>query len=60
MATLGEPIDRIDGRLKVTGAARYAADFPVPGLVHAVLVERPSAWDKSPVSIWLQRKRCPA
>ena len=29
----------MDGRLKVTGAARYAAEFAVPGLVHAVLVQ---------------------
>lgn len=35
---LGQPINRIDGQLKVTGAARYAAEFPVPNVVHAVLV----------------------
>lgn len=35
----GEAITRVDGRLKVTGAAPYAADFRVPGLVHAVLVQ---------------------
>ena len=35
----GKPIDRIDGRLKVTGAARYAAEFRVPDVVHAVLVQ---------------------
>ncbi len=39
MASIGKPIDRVDGRLKVTGAARYAAEFAVPGLVHAVLVQ---------------------
>src|ERR1700761_343190 len=39
MAMTGKPIDRIDARLKVTGAARYAAEFHVPGLVHAVLVQ---------------------
>ncbi len=33
---VGAPVDRVDGRLKVTGAARYTADVPVPGLVHAV------------------------
>jgi xanthine dehydrogenase YagR molybdenum-binding subunit len=27
---IGNPHDRIDGRLKVTGDARYAADFAVP------------------------------
>ncbi|HTE46988.1 MAG TPA: xanthine dehydrogenase family protein molybdopterin-binding subunit [Gemmatimonadaceae bacterium] len=35
---LGDPIDRVDGRLKVTGAARYAAEYPLPNLAHAVLV----------------------
>ncbi len=39
MALIGKPIDRIDGRLKVTGAAKYAAEFPVPNVVHAVLVQ---------------------
>jgi xanthine dehydrogenase YagR molybdenum-binding subunit len=34
----GQPIDRRDGRLKVTGAAKYAAEFAVPAAVHAVLV----------------------
>jgi xanthine dehydrogenase YagR molybdenum-binding subunit len=33
---IGKPTDRVDGRLKVTGAAKYAAEFDVPGLVHAV------------------------
>jgi xanthine dehydrogenase YagR molybdenum-binding subunit len=37
-AFAGQPITRVDGRLKVTGAARYAADKPIPDLVHAVLV----------------------
>jgi xanthine dehydrogenase YagR molybdenum-binding subunit len=32
-------MDRVDGRLKVTGAARYAAEFDAPGLCHAVLVQ---------------------
>src|ERR1700733_1878614 len=39
MAMIGQPIDRLDGRLKVTGAAKYAAEFRVPGVVHAVLVQ---------------------
>ncbi|HUO39146.1 MAG TPA: hypothetical protein VMU34_15515 [Mycobacterium sp.] len=34
----GQPLTRVDGPLKVTGAARYAADNPVPGLLHAALV----------------------
>ncbi|SEH91419.1 xanthine dehydrogenase YagR molybdenum-binding subunit [Mycolicibacterium rutilum] len=34
----GRPVTRVDGRLKVTGQATYAADNPVPDAVHAVLV----------------------
>ena len=37
-ASLGQPMDRVDGRLKVTGGARYAAEFAVPNVAHAVLV----------------------
>ena len=39
MANIGQAIDRVDGRLKVTGRARYAAEFTVPDVVHAVLVQ---------------------
>jgi xanthine dehydrogenase YagR molybdenum-binding subunit len=39
MAMIGKPIDRIDARLKVTGEARYAAEFHVPDAVHAMLVQ---------------------
>jgi xanthine dehydrogenase YagR molybdenum-binding subunit len=39
MASIGQGIDRVDGRLKVTGRARYAAEFPVSDLAHAVLVQ---------------------
>ena len=35
---VGQPMVRVDGRLKVTGGATYAADNPIPDLVHAVLV----------------------
>ncbi|CAG9243855.1 Xanthine dehydrogenase, molybdenum binding subunit [Paraburkholderia unamae] len=39
MSTLtGQPMDRIDGVLKVTGGALYASDFPEARLAHAVLV----------------------
>jgi xanthine dehydrogenase YagR molybdenum-binding subunit len=34
----GRPIDRVDGRLKVTGRAPYAAEVPVANVVHAVIV----------------------
>ncbi len=36
--SVGAPIDRVDGRLKVTGGARYAAEFPTANVVHAVIV----------------------
>ena len=36
---IGAAMDRVDGRLKVTGAARFSAEMPADGLVHAVLVQ---------------------
>ena len=39
MASIGKPIDRVDGHLKVTGRAKYAAEFAVPDAVHGVLVQ---------------------
>jgi xanthine dehydrogenase YagR molybdenum-binding subunit len=36
---IGRPLDRVDGRAKVTGRARYAAEFAPDGLVHAALVQ---------------------
>ncbi|MBO0711887.1 MAG: xanthine dehydrogenase family protein molybdopterin-binding subunit [Acetobacteraceae bacterium] len=36
---VGHPINRRDGRAKITGRARYAAEFPLEGLAHAVLVQ---------------------
>ena len=36
--TIGQPLDRTDGMLKVTGRAQYAAEFPAAQLAHAVLV----------------------
>src|SRR4030095_4334109 len=35
---IGKPVERVDGRLKVTGGARYAAEFKVANLAHGVLV----------------------
>ncbi|MFD7444766.1 xanthine dehydrogenase family protein molybdopterin-binding subunit [Streptomyces sp. NPDC059909] len=35
---IGQPLDRVDGRPKVTGAARYSADVPIPGLTYAYIV----------------------
>ena len=37
-AAVGRPVPRVDGTAKVTGTARYTAEIPLPGLVHAALV----------------------
>ncbi|MEQ8393549.1 xanthine dehydrogenase family protein molybdopterin-binding subunit [Thalassobaculum sp.] len=38
MINMGLPAPRVDGRLKVTGEARYPADVPIANLAHSVLV----------------------
>ncbi|MGP4089187.1 xanthine dehydrogenase family protein molybdopterin-binding subunit [Streptomyces sp. KR55] len=38
-AAVGAPLSRVDGRLKVTGQALYAAEHDVDGAVHAVIVD---------------------
>jgi xanthine dehydrogenase YagR molybdenum-binding subunit len=35
---IGQPVDRVEGPLKVSGSAKYAAEFPVTNLAHAVAV----------------------
>ena len=35
---IGPGVDRVDGPLKVTGAAPYPGDFSFPAMAHAVLV----------------------
>jgi xanthine dehydrogenase YagR molybdenum-binding subunit len=35
---LGKPTSRIEGRAKVTGAAKYAAEWSAPGLAHGFVV----------------------
>jgi xanthine dehydrogenase YagR molybdenum-binding subunit len=37
--SIGDPVDRVDGPLKVTGGALYPSDFSFPDLTHAVLVQ---------------------
>src|ERR1700759_3197852 len=36
-SSIGQPLTRREGALKVTGAARYAADNHPPGMVYAAL-----------------------
>ena len=37
-AVVGRPLSRADGRLKVTGQAKYTAETDLPGMAYAVLV----------------------
>jgi xanthine dehydrogenase YagR molybdenum-binding subunit len=39
MTAVGEPLTRVDGKLKVTGAATYSAEFKFPDLTYAVMVQ---------------------
>ena len=34
---VGKPLNRVDGRDKVMGRAKYSAEFPLPGLTYGVL-----------------------
>jgi xanthine dehydrogenase YagR molybdenum-binding subunit len=38
MNAVGQPISRVDGRLKVAGGARYTADIPLGGVAHVAIV----------------------
>ena len=40
---VGKPMDRVDGRDKVTGRAKYSAEFALPGLTYGVLATSPIA-----------------
>ena len=35
----GKPVDRVDGRLKVTGEAKYSAEFDIKNLAYGVTVQ---------------------
>ncbi|MBC7945317.1 MAG: xanthine dehydrogenase family protein molybdopterin-binding subunit [Burkholderiales bacterium] len=37
-AAIGKPISRVDGRAKVTGSAKYAAEYNVPNLAYGYIV----------------------
>ncbi|SHJ28230.1 xanthine dehydrogenase YagR molybdenum-binding subunit [Hymenobacter daecheongensis DSM 21074] len=43
---IGKALSRVDGPAKVTGAAKYAAEFNVPGLVYGYVVSSPVAKGK--------------
>ncbi|HXO88433.1 MAG TPA: xanthine dehydrogenase family protein molybdopterin-binding subunit [Candidatus Acidoferrales bacterium] len=39
MTVIGEPLTRVDGRLKVTGAAKYSAEFTASKIAYGVIVQ---------------------
>ncbi|HWB55060.1 MAG TPA: molybdopterin cofactor-binding domain-containing protein, partial [Tepidisphaeraceae bacterium] len=41
LSVVGKPATRLDGRLKVTGAAKYSADIRLPGMVYAYMITSP-------------------
>ncbi len=41
LTVVGQPIDRLDGLAKVTGAARYAGDVKLPGLLFGAVLRCP-------------------
>jgi xanthine dehydrogenase YagR molybdenum-binding subunit len=51
---IGTATSRVDGRAKVTGAAKYAAEFNVPGLAYSSMV--PSAIAKGRVTSIVARE----
>lgn len=38
LKVIGQPVNRVDGPRKVTGDARYAAEFDIPDVLHGVMV----------------------
>ncbi|MEJ7740942.1 MAG: xanthine dehydrogenase family protein molybdopterin-binding subunit [Chitinophagaceae bacterium] len=36
--SMADPLDRVDGKLKVTGTATYSAEYQIPNLAYGVLV----------------------
>src|SRR3989449_9967186 len=41
LKVIGKPTPRLDGRLKVTGAAKYTADVNLPGMLYARMITSP-------------------
>ena len=39
MSMVSQSIDRVDGKLKVTGGARYSGDHSLPGLCYGYLLQ---------------------
>jgi xanthine dehydrogenase YagR molybdenum-binding subunit len=41
LSVIGKPVPRLNGREKVTGAARFTVDVKLPGMLHARLLRSP-------------------
>ena len=41
LKSIGKPTPRVDGRAKVTGAAKYTADIKLPGMLYARMLTSP-------------------
>ena len=49
-SAIGRSVPRVDGRPKVTGSARFAADVDVRGLLHGRPVLAMSTWSPTNTS----------
>jgi xanthine dehydrogenase YagR molybdenum-binding subunit len=56
MSLIGAPLTRTDGRAKVTGAAKYSAEFQVPNIAYAALSKARFRAATSCASIRLERQ----
>lgn len=45
-SVVGKSVERTDGRVKVTGSARYAGDLVAPGMLHGKILRSPLAHAK--------------
>ncbi|UCB49391.1 MAG: 4-hydroxybenzoyl-CoA reductase subunit alpha, partial [Deltaproteobacteria bacterium] len=46
LSVVGKSVERKDGRVKVSGKARYAADLSAPGMLHGKILRSPLAHAK--------------
>ena len=58
MSVVGRPLSRVDGRLKVTGQARYAGEAKPPGLVYAATVDATIPAGDDPQHRYYRRGAC--
>jgi hypothetical protein len=54
---VGKPLDRVDGRLKVTGGARYAYEMQQENVLYGFVVEASIGKERSDRSILALRRR---